>query len=129
MAFKLSTKSKTNLKGVHPVLKKIVERAIELTTVDFMVNEGLRTKTRQKELVAAGASKTMNSRHISGHAVDLVAMLGSEITWKTEYYTPIAIAMKKAAAEQGCTSLIWGGDWPTFKDLVHFELSAKKFPA
>ena len=72
----LGTVSKNNLKGVHPDLVKVVEKAITLTEIDFRVTEGLRSKTRQIELVNKGASKTLNSRHITGHAVDVVALIG-----------------------------------------------------
>ena len=65
------------LKGVNIDLVSVVHRALELSDIDFAVTEGLRTKERQAELVKAGASKTMNSRHITGHAVDLAAIVGS----------------------------------------------------
>jgi peptidoglycan L-alanyl-D-glutamate endopeptidase CwlK len=45
------------------------------------IQEGLRTRERQVEVVARGASRTMRSRHLAGHAVDLVALGGSEISW------------------------------------------------
>jgi len=72
MTFKLGKKSRERLIGVHPDLIRVVERAIELTDVDFTVLEGIRSKSRQEKLVASGASQTMNSRHLTGHAVDLV---------------------------------------------------------
>ena len=74
--FHLGTRRRARLEGVHPDLVRVVERAIELTEVDFTVLEGLRNVSRQKELVAAGASQTMNSRHLTGHAVDLGALVG-----------------------------------------------------
>ena len=70
MAFKLSQRSMNNLEGVHEDLVRVVKRALEITEVDFMVLEGLRSVTRQAELVKSGASTTMNSRHLSGKAVD-----------------------------------------------------------
>ncbi len=79
----LGTVSKNNLKGVHPDLVKVVEKAITLTEIDFRVIDGLSFfKTRQIELVNKGASKTLNSRHITGHAVDVVALLiGGDVRW------------------------------------------------
>lgn len=109
-AFKLGLRSKMRLKGVHPDLVRVVNRAIELTTVDFTVLEGVRTIARQKELVAAGASKTMNSRHITGHAVDLGAMVGGSVRWDWPLYHEIAKAMAAAANELG-VPLEWGGAW------------------
>lgn len=127
MTFKLSQRSLNNLKGVHPDLVAVVHRAIAITPVDFTVTEGLRTVERQKQLVATGASKTMNSRHLTGHAVDLAAWVGGGIRWDWPLYDVLAVAMKKAAQELG-VSIIWGGDWTTFKDGPHFELDRKVYP-
>ena len=117
----LGTVSKNNLKGVHPDLVKVVERAISLTTVDFRVIEGLRHKQRQIELVNKGASKTLNSRHITGHAVDVVALIGGSVRWDWPLYDKIAKAFKQSAKELNIP-IVWGGDWKTFKDGPHFEL-------
>ena len=125
--FKLSRVSLTTMTGVHPDMVRVVKRAIQLTEVDFKVLEGLRTKARQKQLVAAGASQTMNSRHITGHAVDLGAMLGGTVRWDWPLYHKVAAAMKKAAKELG-VAIVWGGDWKSFKDGPHFELDRKSYP-
>lgn len=121
MTFKLSARSLSKLEGVHPDLVKVVKLAIELTDVDFGVTEGLRTIERQRELVAKGASKTMNSRHITGHAVDLVAYVGREVRWDWPLFHKIAAAMKQAANALG-VPIVWGGDWKSFPDGPHFEL-------
>lgn len=120
MNYKLSQRSIERLKGVHPDLVSVVMLAIERTDVDFLVTEGLRTKERQRELVAAGASKTMNSRHITGHAVDLAAYVNG-IRWDWPLYEKIAKAMKQAAYELNI-KIEWGGDWKSFKDGPHFQL-------
>ena len=117
----LGTVSKNNLKGVHPDLVKVVEKAITLTEIDFRVTEGLRSKTRQIELVNKGASKTLNSRHITGHAVDVVALIGVSVRWDWPLYDKIAKAFKQSAKELNIP-IVWGGDWKTFKDGPHFEL-------
>lgn len=117
----LGTVSKNNLKGVHPDLVKVVEKAITLTEIDFRVTEGLRSKTRQIELVNKGASKTLNSRHITGHAVDVVALIGGSVRWDWPLYDKIAKAFKQAAKELNIP-IVWGGDWKNFKDGPHFEL-------
>ncbi|PHS02771.1 MAG: hypothetical protein COA78_20220 [Blastopirellula sp.] len=127
MSFKLGSRSLKNLKGVNYELVKVVHRAIELTTVDFTVLEGLRTRKRQVELVTKGASKTMNSRHLTGHAVDLGAWVDGTISWDWKYYHKISDAMLKAASEE-CVNITWGGRWPTFKDGVHYELDWKHYP-
>ena len=125
--YKLGARSKQRLKGVHEDLVKVVERAIEITTVDFTVLEGLRLPERQKVLVDAGASKTLNSRHITGHAVDLGAWVGDEVRWDWPLYHKIAAAMKDAA-KQVNVPIEWGGDWRTFKDGPHFQLPRKTHP-
>lgn len=123
----LGTVSKNNLKGVHPDLVKVVEKSITLTEIDFRVTEGLRSKTRQIELVNKGASKTLNSRHITGHAVDVVALIGGSVRWDWPLYDKIAKAFKQSAKELNIP-IVWGGDWKTFKDGPHFELDRKKYP-
>lgn len=125
--FTLSPRSYKQLAGVHPDLVRVVERAIAITTVDFLVLEGVRTLARQKQLFASGASKTLNSRHITGHAVDLGAYIGKELRWDWPLYHTIATAMKQAAKEQDIP-IVWGGDWVSFKDGPHFELNRKMYP-
>ena len=127
MTFSLSQKSKDRLSGVHPDLVAVVKRAIELSTVDFAVLEGVRSKARQEQLVAAGASQTMNSRHLTGHAVDLGAMVSGTVRWDWPLYFKVADAMKSAAAELS-VPLEWGGDWKKFKDGPHFQLPFKEYP-
>ena len=115
MAYKLSQRSLDRLNGVHPDLIAVVKRAIEITTVDFGVTEGVRTLETQKKYVAAGKSQTMNSMHLPqsdghGHAVDLVAYVGSQVSWEMNLYDNIADAMKQAAKELG-VGLRWGAAW------------------
>jgi len=133
--FKLGEKSLANLQGVHPDLVKVVRRAIQISPVDFRVNEGRRTIERQRQLVKAGASMTMNSRHIHGFAVDLVPLVDldkdGEIETEEMFHWPLypllAKAMKQAAKELG-VPLEWGGDWRKFKDGPHFQLPKSKYP-
>ena len=123
----LNERSEERLRGVHPKLVEVVRRAAELTQVDFVVTEGLRTEARQRQLVAKGASRTMNSRHLTGHAVDLAAVLDGEVRWDWPLYYKLADAMKAAARELS-VPITWGGDWVTFKDGPHFEISPSRFP-
>lgn len=125
--FRLGPRSKMRLNGVHEDLVKVVEYAIEITTVDFTVVEGLRSPERQKVLVEAGASKTLNSRHITGHAVDLAPWVDDEVRWDWPLFGPIAAAMKTAARELEIP-IEWGGDWKTFRDGPHFQLPWKDYP-
>ncbi|CAI2057953.1 Uncharacterised protein [Serratia quinivorans] len=126
--FRFSKRSEGNLEGVNPALVAVVRRSLELSPVDFGITEGLRSRERQKQMVAAGASQTMNSRHLTGHAVDVVAYLGSNISWEWKYYEQIAAAFKQAGAELG-TAIEWGGDWKTLKDGPHFQLTFRDYPA
>lgn len=130
--YKLGDKSRAKLVGVHPDLVKVVEKAIEITSVDFIVTEGIRDVVRQRKLVDAGASRTMLSRHIPGsdgygHAVDLAAWVDNQVDWSWPLYDKIAIAMKDAASYLKIP-LEWGGDWATFKDGPHFQLPKKEYP-
>jgi len=119
MTFKLSQNSLKRLEGVNPRLISVVKRAIEITEIDFGVIEGVRTKKRQAQLVAAGKSQTMNSKHIEGKAVDLVAVVNGKITWDLSYYDNIADAMKQAAKELGI-KIRWGAAW-TVNDLGNWD--------
>ena len=127
MTFNLSKKSRDRLAGVHQDLVKVVERAIEITEIDFAVLEGVRSKTRQEQLVKAGASQTMRSRHLTGHAVDLGAYVAGSVRWDWPLYHKLAVAVKQAAAELQ-VPIEWGGDWTTFKDGPHWQLPWKEYP-
>ena len=118
----LDERSEKRLEGVNDALVSVVRRAARITTIPFIVTEGVRTKDRQAQLVVNGASKTMNSKHLTGRAVDLAAVIDGEVRWDWPLYHKLAKAMKDAAAECG-VSIVWGGDWRTFKDGPHFELA------
>jgi peptidoglycan L-alanyl-D-glutamate endopeptidase CwlK len=124
MTYRLSNKSLQKLEGVHPDMVAVVKLAISITGQDFSAGEGLRSVSRQKKLVATGKSTTMNSRHITGHAVDLFPY---PLSWDWEYFYPIADAMK-AAAKELKIDLEWGGDWKSFPDGPHFQLSWEGYP-
>jgi hypothetical protein len=121
MTFNLSDKSLNRLQGVHPDLVKVVKRAIEITPVDFLVVEGLRTQARQAYLLDAGKSRTMNSYHLTGHAVDLAPIVNGKVSWDWKFFHPMADAMKQAASELD-VKLTWGGNWKTFPDGPHFQI-------
>jgi len=120
--FILGKRSTDNLQGVHPDLVRVVKRALELSEVDFTVIEGLRTKERQAELLQQGFTRTMNSRHIIGQAVDIVPL---PVDWNNKArFGLVAAAMKKAADELG-VKITWGGDWKSFVDLPHYQIEVK----
>lgn len=127
MAFYLSQRSKNNLRGVHPDLVGVVNRAIRLTRVDFAVTCGVRTIEEQRRLKAIGATKTLRSRHLTGHAVDVVALDNGTVRWDWPLYARIAEAFKQAGRELG-VPVEWGGDWTRFKDGPHFQLPWASYP-
>jgi len=129
----MDDRSERNLMGVHADLVKVVRkthedwRSTNEGINDFVVTEGVRSKARQAELFKAGASMTMNSRHLTGHAVDLACKIAGKVTWNFPIYTRLALVMKSNAKLLG-VSIVWGGDFPHFKDGVHFELDKAFYP-
>jgi peptidoglycan L-alanyl-D-glutamate endopeptidase CwlK len=125
--FKLSPRSSERLASVHKDLARIVRRALQLSTIDFSVLEGRRSLERQALLYASGATRTLNSRHLSGHAVDLGAWVGGAVRWDWPLYETINQAMQWAATELG-VPVEWGGNWKNFKDGPHFQLPWEAYP-
>ena len=124
MAFTLSQRSLGRLDGVNNKLHSVVTTAITLTNCDFGVTCGLRTEKEQEELVARGASQTMKSKHLTGDAVDVVAYIGSRISWELNLYDEIADAFKEASIKEG-VPIKWGGAW-SVPDLRDWEGTAEE---
>jgi peptidoglycan L-alanyl-D-glutamate endopeptidase CwlK len=123
----LGARSLSRLEGVHPDLVRVVKKAAAMSDLDFTVLEGLRTLDRQKQLMANGATRTMNSRHLTGHAVDLAPMIDGKVSWDWPLYHRLAKIVKAAAAAEN-VPITWGGDWAKFRDGPHWELSWKAYP-
>lgn len=122
MGFELTPRDREKLAGVNPALVRVVERAAALSPRRFTVLEGLRSVERQRRLVAKGASKTMNSRHITGHAVDLAPVDDEgNVSWAWPLYDQLAPIVKRAAKDCG-VAIEWGGDWKSFRDGPHWQL-------
>lgn len=125
--FKFSSRSEKNLQGVNPDLVKVTRRALEISEVDFGITEGLRSRYRQKQLVTTGKSQTMNSRHLTGHAVDVVAYVGNRCHGNGR------CTKNRSRIQTGQPELNipveWGGDWKTLKDGPHFQLPHGAYPA
>ena len=115
-----STRSYNALQGVNPKLIAVTTLALKLSPIDFIVTEGLRTRTRQAELVKQGASRTMNSKHILGRAVDVAALDNGKVSWNFALYEQIAKAFKEAAGMLN-VNIEWGGGWED-RDGPHFQL-------
>ena len=122
------SRSTKNMEGIQPDLRLVLDKALEDSPLDFVVIEGLRTKERQQELVDSGASQRLDSRHITGHAVDLLPIgPNGKPAFDWPLYDQLGPAVKKAAVELG-VELDWGGDWKKFKDGPHFELDRAAYP-
>ncbi len=134
MPFQLTERDRKRLDGVHPDLVRVIERAAQISPIEFRVLEGLRTRERQAELVKQGASHTMRSRHITGHAVDIAPYLDTdgdgdrEVSWHWPHYHALAPWIKRAAEQEG-VRIIWGASWMTFPDGPHWELDRIAYPA
>lgn len=126
------------LQGVHPELVGVIQLAAQNCPCDLIVLEGGRTKDRQAKLKKAGASKTMNSRHLMQAcgffcAVDVAPVLDTdgdgdkEASWHWPHYHEIAKYIKAAAAKLR-VRIVWGGDWRSFPDGPHWELSTREYP-
>jgi len=122
-----SKRSLSSLKGIHPDLRRVIDRALQESPLDFIVIEGLRTMQRQRELYASGASKTMNSRHLTGHAVDLLPIGKDGAAFAWPLYDKLGPAVKAAANAEG-VQIEWGGDWTKFRDGPHFQLDWDAYP-
>lgn len=127
MAYAFGATSRARLLTVHSDLQKVAHLALSYSPHDFMITEGIRTLARQKQLKAAGASKTLNSRHLTGHALDFAVLIGGKVRWDWPLYKPVAAAFKRAAKELG-VPIIWGGDWISLRDGPHIELDRRKYP-
>ncbi len=128
MTYKFSAKSLERLSGVHPDLQRVMSEAITDSPLDFGITEGLRTKERQQELFNSGKSQTMRSRHLTGHAVDIAIFIDGKANWDFKNYQIVADHIK-AVAKMNDVPVVWGGDWISFKDGVHFELDRSKYAA
>lgn len=109
--------------GVSPELIGLLEELRTETGIPFVITEGLRDEARQREMVAQGKSQTMNSRHLHGNAIDIaITNPDGSINWDFDAYVPLGEAYKRLAQERGYNNAVWGGDWKSLRDGVHFQL-------
>lgn len=118
--WKFSQRSISKLTGVHPELVLVASRALSYSPYDFGITDGVRTLAQQEKLVADGKSKTMNSRHLTGDAIDFAVYIDGAITWDADYYGAVAGAFKVAARELA-VDIDWGGDFKSFFDGPHIQ--------
>ena len=136
MIWKFGTRSEQNLYNVHPNLARVVRRALKFANKDFGVIDGLRSIEVQRSHVMSRKSRTMNSRHLHGCAVDLAVYVDGKIVWEPEdVYEELARTMFQAAHVEGLV-IEWGGHFGRFEqgrykpflDLVHFQLPKVTHP-
>jgi peptidoglycan LD-endopeptidase CwlK len=126
----LDKTSLARLKGVHADLVEVAKHAHQLATekgLQFRITEGLRTIETQREYVKRGASRTMNSRHLTGHAFDFVPIVAGKVNWKWPAFWPLVEVFELAAYELG-VEIECGARWTKFADGPHIELSRKVYP-
>jgi peptidoglycan L-alanyl-D-glutamate endopeptidase CwlK len=117
-----------NLKGIHPDLRQLADRALYLSPVDFRIVDGLRTLAEQKENLKKGVSKTLRSRHLTGHAIDFAVLKLGEIDWyDLTSFGVIGQCFRTASAELKI-KIVWGGEWK-WKDWGHIQLDWGAYPA
>jgi peptidoglycan L-alanyl-D-glutamate endopeptidase CwlK len=143
MTIVLGQRSLSRLEGLHPDLVRVVKKAAAISPLDFTVLEGLRTLERQKQLSQIGATKTLNSRHLTGHAVDLAPLIGGAVSWDWPLYHVLADVVRSASIAEK-VPIRWGGTWKllsaiqgpitakilsrSFPDGPHFELPRAQYP-
>jgi len=118
-------KALANLGGVHPDIVGILKEALRYS--NFIVVEGMRTIERQGNLVAKGASLTLDSKHLVqpdgySHGVDIAP---SPIDWGDHSrFIELSEVVLSLAAKKGI-EIRWGGHWSSLEDLGHYELVIK----
>ena len=126
--FVFGQRSEKCLKGVHPDLVRVARRALAITPADFGVHCGLRSIEEQKVLVRTGRSRTMNSRHLTGHAIDCHPWIDGDIPWHDWHrWSDLWWVMREAAIIED-VAIEWGGNWPRFRDGPHFQLPRDRYP-
>ena len=130
---KFSQRSLDRLKGVHPDLVSVCHEAIQISPFDFGITCGVRTKEEQAELYAQGRTKpgkivtwTLDSRHLTGRAIDFVVYLNGKVTWEEKYYDRVADAFIVSALKLNIP-ITWGGSWKR-PDRPHVELNKAFYP-
>lgn len=109
-AWKYGKASERHLSEVDERIVRVARRALTLSSVDIAVIDGRRTEAEQRAYMAAGASWTLNSRHLTGHAIDVAPYVDGKPRWDWSLFFPVARAFHEAAELEG-VALRWGGVW------------------
>lgn len=132
------------LEGVHPSLKRacIILGATADAKFKFKANIGpltVRTLEQQKQLVKQGKSQTLNSRHVKeNNSCKLSCAVDFDILVDGKYdagmngganYKAVFLELSRILHEVDPTLVLeWGGNWKTFKDFAHVQLSKASAP-
>jgi len=123
--YKLGKRSLRRLVGVDPILVFCVIEAIKISKYDFGVFEGLRTVARQRKLLREGRTTTMHSRHLTGNAIDIVPYKNGKFNWELPHYFNEIESCMKLVIKNHNLPIEWGGDWKSFIDKPHWQISRK----
>src|SRR5580765_2952635 len=122
-----SAASLYNLKGIHPDLRELADATLKASPRDFRIVDGLRTVAAQREKVKKGVSKTMRSRHLTGHAIDFAVLTRGEIDWYDLVGFGVVGHVFQSEAKRLGIKINWGGDWRR-KDWGHIQLDWRAYP-
>lgn len=134
--YQWGARSLSRLHTCHPLLITLMQRVIARPDLplDLSVLCGHRTREEQDAAVARGASrlrwpKSKHNRQPS-HAVDVAPYVGGAVSWAWPHYHAVApviraewAAMQAEGLVPAGVGLVWGGDWASFPDGPHWELS------
>lgn len=119
---RFSLRSKRNMQGVDSGLIAVAYLALRISPYDFGIVEGVRTRARQRELVDAGVSWTMNSKHLTGNAIDIGIYINGKYSKSPTDYKKVNKSFERAARFLGI-KIKWGGNFRTVFDGPHYETS------
>jgi len=133
------SKSAARLSGLLPVVKYAAETLIDrcyACGVPIVITQGLRTIAEQDALYAQGRTKpgaiVTNARggtsfHNFGVAIDFALLLpdGRAVSWDTKRDGDLDLLpdWDEAVTEAKRIGFAWGGDWRSFVDMPHFEMT------
>lgn len=133
------TKSASRIQGLHPVVQKATVKLIEHSYakgIPILITQGLRTIAEQNDLYAQGRTKAGKivtnakggySNHNFGVAIDFCLLLpdGKNVSWDNlkDGNLDSLPDWSQVVDEAKKLGFSWGGDWKSFKDLPHFEMT------
>ncbi|MDR3078866.1 MAG: hypothetical protein LBU15_02405 [Rickettsiales bacterium] len=127
--YSFSARSEHLLGSVIPELGLLARQAIAASPIDFAIVEGLRTPQRQKMLYQSGKSRTLNSKHCEGRAIDIVPWLGGSCDYGAEadccFLVGLFYGLAKTLALNLRVGALWDGNsikGNKFIDLWHIEI-------